>query len=299
MINRINYFLEEGFKNIFRSKMESLSSVTTIFMCMLVIGIMYTTFANVSNTIKSIQDDLSIIAYLDSSVSRTDAEALKKYIETNGNVAEIIYYTKEEALIEYAGKIENGENLLEQYKDDNPLRDSLRIKLKDQKDQDGVLAILNESSFVKKIVKPNDAVKFLTKLSTTVNVIGIIFILILVFMSVILIMNTIKLTVTLRKNDIQIMKYIGATDSFVKIPFVVEGIFLGIIGTIIPLILVHLIYSGIYSTVTGNEMDALYSLLSLLTPGQIMGVLIPLTLAIGVGIGTTGSVISVRKFMDV
>lgn len=299
MINRINYFLEEGFKNIFRSKMESLSSVTTIFMCMLVIGIMYTTFANVSNTIKSIQDDLSIIAYLDSSVSRTDAEALKKYIETNGNVAEIIYYTKEEALIEYAGKIENGENLLEQYKDDNPLRDSLRIKLKDQKDQDGVLEILNESSFVKKIVKPNDAVKFLTKLSTTVNVIGIIFILILVFMSVILIMNTIKLTVTLRKNDIQIMKYIGATDSFVKIPFVVEGIFLGIIGTIVPLILVHLIYSGIYSTVTGNEMDALYSLLSLLTPGQIMGVLIPLTLAIGVGIGTTGSVISVRKFMDV
>ena len=299
MINRINYFLEEGFKNIFRSKMESLSSVTTIFMCMLVIGIMYTTFANVSNTIKSIQDDLSIIAYLDSSVSKTDAEALKKYIETNGNVNEIIYYTKEEALVEYAGKIENGENLLEQYKDDNPLRDSLRIKLKDQKDQDGVLAILNESSFVKKIVKPNDAVKFLTKLSKTVNAIGIIFILILVFMSVILIMNTIKLTVTLRKNDIQIMKYIGATDSFVKTPFVVEGIFLGIIGTIIPLILVHLIYTGIYSTVTGNEMDALYSLLSLLSPAQVMGVLIPLTLAIGVGIGTTGSVISVKKFMDV
>lgn len=299
MINRINYYLEEGFKNIFRSKMESLSSVTTIFMCMLVIGIMYTTFANVSNTIKSIQDDLSIIAYLDSSVSKTDAEALKKYIETNGNVNEIVYYTKEEALVEYAGKIENGENLLEQYKDDNPLRDSLRIKLKDQKDQDGVLAILNESSFVKKIVKPNDAVKFLTKLSTTVNAIGIIFILILVFMSVILIMNTIKLTVTLRKNDIQIMKYIGATDSFVKTPFVVEGIFLGIIGTIIPLILVHLIYTGIYNTVTGNEMDALYSLLSLLSPAQVMGVLIPLTLAIGVGIGTTGSVISVKKFMDV
>lgn len=299
MINRINYYLEEGFKNIFRSKMESLSSVTTIFMCMLVIGIMYTTFANVSNTIKSIQDDLSIIAYLDSSVSKTDAEALKKYIETNGNVNEIVYYTKEEALVEYAGKIENGENLLEQYKDDNPLRDSLRIKLKDQKDQDGVLEILNESSFVKKIVKPNDAVKFLTKLSTTVNAIGIIFILILVFMSVILIMNTIKLTVTLRKNDIQIMKYIGATDSFVKTPFVVEGIFLGIIGTIIPLILVHLIYTGIYNTVTGNEMDALYSLLSLLSPAQVMGVLIPLTLAIGVGIGTTGSVISVKKFMDV
>ena len=118
-------------------------------------------------------------------------------------------------------------------------------------------------------------------------------------MSIILIMNTIKLTVTLRKNDIQIMKYIGATDSFVKTPFVVEGIFLGIIGTIIPLILVNFIYMGIYNSVTGNELDALYSLLSLLTPGQIMGVLIPLTLAIGVGIGTTGSVISVRKFMDV
>ncbi|MCQ2911871.1 MAG: permease-like cell division protein FtsX [Clostridia bacterium] len=299
MLNRISYFLEEGFKNIFRSKVEALSSVTTIFMCILVIGLMYTTFSNVSYTIKSIQDDLSLIAYLDSSTATVNAEALMKHIESSDQVDTIEFFSKEEALVEFAGKIENGENLLEQYKDDNPLRDSLRIKLKDQKAQDEVLKMLEESSFVKRIVKPNDAVKFLTKLSTVVNTIGIIFIIILVFMSVILIMNTIKLTVTLRRNDIEIMKYIGATDSFVRVPFIVEGILLGIIGTLIPLLIVYIIYSMIYNGVTSNQADALYSLLSLRTPSEINAVLIPLSLLIGVGIGTVGSTISVKKFMEV
>ena len=299
MLNRISYFLEEGFKNIFRSKIEALSSVTTIFMCILVIGLMYTTFTNVSYTIKSIQDDLSLIAYLDSSTATVNAEALMKHIESSDQVEEVEFFSKEDALVEFAGKIENGENLLEQYKDDNPLRDSLRIKLKDQKSQDEVLKMLEESSFVKRIVKPNDAVKFLTKLSTVVNCIGIIFIVILVFMSVILIMNTIKLTVTLRKNDIEIMKYIGATDSFVRVPFIVEGILLGFFGTIVPLLIVYIIYSMIFNTVTSNSADALYSLLSLRTPGEVFAFLIPLSLIIGVGIGTVGSTISVRKFMEV
>ncbi|MCQ2978781.1 MAG: permease-like cell division protein FtsX [Clostridia bacterium] len=299
MLNRISYFLEEGFRNIFRSKVEALSSITTIFMCILVIGLMYITFTNVSYTISSIQDDLSIIAYLDSSTATVNADALMKHIESSDQVEEIEFFSKEEALVEFAGKIENGENLLEQYKDDNPLRDSLRIKLKNQQSQDEVLKMLEESSFVKRIVKPNDAVKFLTKLSNVVNGIGIIFIIILVFMSIILIMNTIKLTVTLRKNDIEIMKYIGATDSFVRIPFVVEGILLGFIGTIVPLLIVYLIYQGIYNTVTSNTADALYSLVSLLSPGDIFAVLIPLSIIIGVGIGTVGSMISVKKFMEV
>lgn len=299
MINRISYFLEEGFRNIFRSKIEALSSVTTIFMCILVIGIMYTTFSIVSNTVESIQDDLTIIAYLDSSTAKVNAEALMKHVETSDNVASIEFFSKEQALIDCASKIENGENLLEQYKEDNPLRDSLRIKLKNQKEQEEVLSLLEESSFVKRIVKSNDAVKFLTKLASSVNTIGVIFIFILVFMSVILIMNTIKLTVTLRRNDIEIMKYIGATDTFVRVPFIVEGILLGFIGTILPLIIVYIIYKATYSTITLNSADALYSLLTLQTPGEVFSVLVPLAIIIGVGIGTVGSVISVKKFMEV
>lgn len=299
MINRISYFLEEGFQNIFRSKVEALSSITTIFMCILVIGIMYTTFTNVSNTVETIQDDLSLIAYLDSSTSKANVEALKKHLETSPDVSEIVFFSKEEALVEFAGKIENGENFLEQYKDDNPLRDSLRIKVKDQDNHEDVLQKLEESSFVKRIVRPNDAVQFLTKLSNTINVIGVTFIVILVFMSITLIINTIKLTVTLRRNDIQIMKYIGATDWFVRTPFIVEGILLGIIGTIIPLIIVHIVYSMIYNSITANSTDALYSLLAFKTPSEIFAVLIPLSSIIGIGIGTIGSMISVKKFMEV
>lgn len=299
MINRISYFLEEGFQNIFRSKVEALSSITTIFMCILVIGIMYTTFTNVSNTIETIQDDLSVIAYLDSSTSKANVEALKKHLETSSDVSEIVFFSKEDALIEFAGKIENGENFLEQYKDDNPLRDSLRIKVKNQDNHEDVLQKLEESSFVKRIVRPNDAVQFLTKLSNTVNLIGVTFIVILIFMSVTLIVNTIKLTVTLRRNDIQIMKYIGATDWFVRIPFIVEGILLGIIGTVLPLIIVYFVYSMIYSSITANSTDALYSLLAFKTPSEIFAVLIPLASLIGIGIGTIGSMISVKKFMEV
>ena len=114
-----------------------------------------------------------------------------------------------------------------------------------------------------------------------------------------LIINTIKLTVTLRRNDIQIMKYIGATDWFVRTPFIVEGILLGIIGTIIPLIIVHIVYSMIYNSITANSTDALYSLLAFKTPSEIFAVLIPLSSIIGIGIGTIGSMISVKKFMEV
>jgi len=299
MISKMSYFVEEGFHNIFKSKIEALSSITTISICIFIIGIMYMTFSNLSNTIEKIQNDLTINVYLDSSTSKGNAEALKKHLLTNNKVVDVEIYTKEQALIEFAKEIENGDNLLEQYKDDNPLRDSLRIKIKEQADIEGVVEMLNESSFVKRIVKPNDAVKFLTKLNSIVQVISMIFIVILISMSVVLIVNTIKLTVYIRKNDIQIMKYVGATDWFVRIPFIVEGVLIGIIGTIIPLVILYFVYGAVYNTVAGNSADALYKWISLRTSGEIYAFLIPLCIFIGIGIGTAGSMISIRKYLEV
>ncbi len=296
----LNYFLGEAFNNILKSKIEAISSISTISMCIFLIGIMYMTFTNVSSTITKLQNDMNIIAFLKAETSRTTAENLKQHIETNEYVEKVTLYTKEEALREFADEMVNGENFYNQFITDNPLRDSLRIKLKDSKHQDDVEKMLREdTAYVDNIVKANEAIKFLNALNNNVQLISIFFILVLVLISIALIINTIKLTVYIRKNDINIMKYIGATDTFVRTPFIIEGILIGLIGTFLPLLLLYFIYASIVSTVNGNLNNAFYRMVTLRDVDSIYSVLIPLCSVIGIGIGTLGSVISVKKYLNV
>lgn len=296
-ISTLFYTIWQGIKNIFRNKLFSLASIATISACLFLFGLFYSVIANFQNIVKTAQEGVCVVVFFDEGITSKRIEEIGDMIKKRGEVSEINFVSADEAWEtfkeDYLG--EYSEGFLE-----NPLADSANyeIYLNDVSMQDSLVTYLESLDGVREVKRSELTAMTLDGVNKLIGYVSAGIILILFAVSIFLISNTVTIGISVRKEEISIMKYIGATDFFTRAPFVIEGMLIGFIGSAIPLGIIYFLYNKAIEFVTG-QFSVLSSLLNFLTIEQIYKTLVPVSLVIGVGIGFFGSFSTVRKHLRV
>ncbi len=292
------YTLRQGFINIFRNKWYSLASIGTISACLLMFGVFYSVVANFQYIVKMAQEGVSVTVFFDEGLSDTRIAEIGDIITKRAEVSRINYVSADEAWEsfkeDYLGEYADG------FGDDNPIADSANyeVYLNDVSMQDDLVKYLEGVDGVREVNHSEITANTLSGMNKLVSYVSLGIILILLAVSIFLISNTVTIGISVRKEEIGIMKYVGATDFFVRSPFVFEGILIGILGCVLPLVTIYFVYNRVIEYVS-TRFAMLSQLLKFLTVEQIFQVLIPISLAIGIGIGFIGSFSTVRKHIRV
>ncbi|WP_034445423.1 permease-like cell division protein FtsX [Butyrivibrio sp. AE2032] len=296
-INSFFYTIGQGFKNLGRNKWYTLASIATITACLFLFGLFYAIITNFQNVVKTAEEGVSVTVFFNEGTSEDEILAVKSDLEKRTEVREIIYVSADEAWEgfkeEYLGEYADGFT-------ENPLADSanLQIYLNDVSMQQALVTYIESISVVREVNRSEVTATTLSGLNLLIAYVSAGIIIVLLLVSIFLISNTVTMGISVRKDEINIMKYIGATDFFVRAPFVVEGILIGLIGSIIPLIIIYFVYTHVITYVV-SRFTMLSSLLNFLPVETIYNRLIPISLLLGIGIGFFGSFITVRKHLHV
>ncbi len=297
-ISTLFYTIKQGFANIFRNKWYSLASIATISACLFLFGLFYAVVANFQNIIKTAEEGVSVTVFFD--VDTTDArlEEIGQDIAARLEVSEVKFISDDEAWATF-GPEYFGENYAEGFPE-NPLEgdNSYEVYLSDVSMQDALVTWLNSIPEVRKVNYSELTANTLSGANLLIAYVSIGIIVILLAVSIFLISNTVAIGISVRKEEINIMKYIGATDFFVRAPFVLEGMIIGVLGAGLPLILIYSLYNYALNYIV-ERFSVLSGFLSFLSVDQIFKFLTPVSLLVGVGIGFLGSISTVRKHLHV
>lgn len=296
------YSIKQGFKNIARNKMFSLASIATMSACIFLLGLFYAIVVNFQSIVKNAEQGVTVTVFFDEGLSEEQIKEIgEKNIKGRVEVADYKFISAEEALQSAVDDyFEGNAELAEGFKDDNPLVSSANyeIYLSDVSMQDALVTFLESLEGVRKVNHSEIVANTLSSFNILVGYISLAIIIILFCVAVFLISNTVTIGIAVRKEEISIMKLIGATDFFVRAPFIVEGVLIGLIGSIIPLAALYYMYSNIIVFVS-EKFKVLKGLLDFLPVNTVFSILIPVSLLIGVGIGFIGSLSTIRKHLKV
>ena len=291
------YTLGQGFKNLRRNRWYTLASIATISACLFLFGMFYSIVSNFQHVVKTAEEGVSVTVFFKEGTTEDIILAAKALIEKRPEVNRVEYVSAEAAWESFK------QDYLGEYADgftENPLEDSanLQIYLRDVSMQPALVTYLESMNDVRTVNRSEVTASTLSGINSLVAYISIGIIAILLMVSIFLISNTVTIGISVRKEEISIMKYIGATDFFVRAPFVIEGILIGLIGSVIPLLIIYVIYTKA-AVFLAERFSMLSSLLDILPVNTIFEALIPISVLIGVGIGFLGSVTTVRKHLHV
>jgi len=295
------YLAGQGVKNISRNKQFSLASVGTIATCIFLIGLFYMIAANFAYIMDNAEEKLSITIFFDEGTTEEQIEDIGEQIKKRAEFSRLEYTSAEQAWEnfkeQYFGDLEY---LADGFKDDNPLTNSASYKvyLYDATMQDAFVGFVERLEGVRQVNYSSNSAETFDDLGKLIGYVSIAIIGILLAVGVFLISNTIVIGITVRSKEIGIMKLVGATDFFVKGPFLIEGMLIGLVGAAIPLIFLYFVYKNVVLLVLG-QFQSLQSIIVFLSTGEIFRVLVPMSLIIGVGIGFIGSYLSLRKHLKV
>ncbi|WP_026504661.1 permease-like cell division protein FtsX [Butyrivibrio sp. NC3005] len=296
-INTFFYTIGEGFRNLTRNKWYTLASIATITACLFLLGMFYSIVANFQNMVRTAEQGVSVTVFFNKGIGEEQILAIQSNIEKRTEVSKVVYISAEDAWNgfkdQYLGEYADGFT-------ENPLADSsnLQIYMKDVSMQTQLVTYLNSIDGVRRVRSSEITALTLSGMNKLIAYVSVGIIVVLLFVSVFLISNTVTIGISVRKSEIEIAKYIGATDFFVRAPFVIEGILIGIIGSIIPLAIIYELYIRVVSYIS-EHYSILNNLLVFLSVKRIFENLMPLSLAIGVGIGFFGSAFTVKKHLKV
>ncbi len=296
MFSRIGYTVKQAFSQIFRNKGMSLTATLAITAMMLILGLFFATFVNVDLFAEVIQQDYNVIeVYLADKNDDAKNESIVDELKNIDGVTGVKYRSKEDAMKIMKERWGDNAYLLDNLQT-NPLPDSYLVYVEDKKSADAVSKAAPEISGVEDVKYYQDTVKKLSKVTHAIEVGSVVIMAFLVIVSVILVANTIKLTIFNRSKEIGIMKYLGATDWFVRAPFVVEGLILGAFSALISTGVLGFAYSRFVTSIGPDILRVLS--VPVISVSYLMPNLLIIFLALGVGIGICGSIISIRKFLD-
>lgn len=296
-MSRIGYSIKQSFSQMGRNKGMYFTSVLAITAMMLILGLFFVAFVNVNSFAQSIGKDYNVIQiYMSDSNTAEVTEAAGTALQNMDGVEKVEFVTKDEALVTLKERWGDNGYLLENLPE-NPLPDSYTVHVSDKDAANSVAASAENIAGVDDVVYYRDTIEKLAQLSHFVEMGSIIAMAFLVIVSVIIVANTIKLTVFNREKEIGIMKYLGATNSFVKAPFLWGGIIVGVLSSVIATGLTYLIYSRI-TGIIGSDITRILSV-SVVPAGQLTNILLVMFLCLGIGIGVIGSSISIRRFLNV
>ncbi len=300
-ISSIGYCIKQGLKNIWRNKMFSLASVATMSACIFLFGIFFCVVENFQYMVKEAEKSVAVTVFFDEGISQEDMDAIGEKIRGRDEVSDVVFVSAEESWEQYKEiYFKDNPQLAEGFADDNPLANQAHyeIYLKDVAQQENLVDWLGSVSGIRKINQSAQVADILTNFNMLIGYISIAVIILLLCVSVFLISNTVTIGIAVRREEIGIMKLIGATNGFVKAPFVVEGILIGLVGASVPLALLYYLYTRLIGFV-GDKFNALTGLLHFLPVGQMFRILLPVGLVLGVGIGFFGSFFTIRKHLKV
>ncbi len=295
-ISTFFYTLKQGIRNIFRNGWYSLASLATISACLLLFGAFFAIVANVVHMVKTAEEGVAVTVFFDEGLSDDKIAQIGEMISKRSEVRDMNFVSADAAWEVFKEDLgEYAEGIME-----NPLADSANyeIYLNKIEDQNSLVEYLESVDGIREVNRSDLTANILTGMNSLMGYIAVAIILILLAVSVFLISNTVMIGISMRKEEITIMKYIGATDFFVRAPFVVEGLIIGLIGSAVPLGLIYALYNYIIEFITVN-FGILTDLLNFVTIESIFNYLVPISLIIGAGIGFLGSFYTVRKHLRV
>ena len=297
-IRTIVYTIKQGFVNIFRNKWYSLASVATIAACLFLFGLFYVILANFENVLKTAEEGVSVTVFFWEGTTDQRIEEIGQQIAKRSEVADVVFQSDDDVWAAF-GPDYFGEDYAEGFPE-NPLEgeDNYEIYLKDVELQDDLVTWLNSIPEVRKVNYSEVTANTLGGVNLLIAYISLGIIVILLAVSIFLISNTVTIGISVRKEEINIMKYIGATDFFVRAPFVLEGMLIGLIGALLPLGIIHVLYEYAMDYVV-ERFAILSGFLNFLSTDQVFSFLTPVSLIVGVGIGFLGSITTVRKHLHV
>lgn len=294
-ISTFFYGIGQGLKNIFRNRMFSLASIATMAACLFLFGVFYSVIANFRAMISKAETRVGITVFFEEGISDEKIEEIGERIKYRAEVSELVLTTADEAWEQYKSEKLSPE-LIQTFGNDNPLENSASytVYLNDISMQESLVRYIRGIEGVRKVNNKKDVSESLTGINKVLTVLAVAIIIILLGVAVFLIGITISTGVSIRKQEISIMKLIGATNFFIRIPYIVEGILIGIIGAAIPLVILNFSY-GVIITALKDNFELLLSETQFVDSSSIMKVLVPLSLALGIGIGFLGSNITLGK----
>lgn len=297
-ISTLIYTCKQGFKNIFRNKIFSLATIATIASCIFLFGLFYCIVVNVQDSVKAAQSGVAITVFFDEGLSDERIQQIGEEISARPEVSRTVFVSSDEAWEsfkgDYLGEYADG------YEGDNPLEGSenYEIYLNDVSKQPTLVAFLEGINGIREVNRSDMTAEILTNVNTLISYISLAIIVVLLLVSIFLISNTVAMGIAVRREEIGIMKLIGAKDFVVRSPFVIEGIIIGLIGSTLPLVAIYYLYKLMVDFATEN-FAVLSDMLRFQTVEQLFTKLIPISLILGVGIGFIGSFFTVRKHLRV
>lgn len=309
-ISTLLYTIKQGFANIFRNKSFSLASIATISACLFLFGIFYAIVMNFQSVVMKAEEGVSVTVFFhceaDDCESHTEGQIpTQQRIEEIGQdiagrveVSEVRYISDDEAWSTFAAEF-YGEDYALGFPE-NPLEgeDNYEVYLSDVSMQGALVSWLQSVPEVRRVNYSEVTADTLSGMNQLIAYVSLGIIAILLAVSIFLIKNTVTMGISVRSAEINIMKYIGATDFFVRAPFVIEGMLIGLVGAALPLLLIHGIYNYVLSYVV-ERFAILSTFMNFLTTQELFHILTPVSLGVGVGIGFLGSITTVRKHLHV
>lgn len=290
----LSYFLREGIHSIFTHRLMSFAAMSVITACLLLMGSFTLVTANVNRILDDVEEKNKIVAFVDETYTEEASRALEGKLRAIPEISDVEFMTKQQALEDFKADFGEESELLEGLDERNPLRDRYTITLHNIEDTQEVADALAKIEGVAKVSARSDISDKVVQVSDVVTLVCVTLILILVLVSIFIISNTVNLTMFNRREEIAIMKMIGATNSFIRIPFVIEGLLIGIAGAALALFLQWCVYEYIVA----NALSGI-SFIPTLPFKECVGYISAIFFGTGIAVGGIGSAITLRKFLKV
>lgn len=294
-INTINYFIVDALKSIKRNITVSFAAMLTVLVTFFVLGTFTLVGLNFNKTIEDVSDKIEIKVYLQDDIKLVNKREVEIKLSEQDGVKAVTYESKDEAFTKLKKDLEGNSGMLEGYSlENNPLASSYIVTLEDASYASNVTKAVEDMTGVESVTNQQELIEKISRVVDFVQILGVILFFVFIGVSIFLIMNTIKLAVYSRRREVGIMKFVGATDWFIRWPFVIEGIIIGAIGSLLATAVLYFIYRGVFGFIASNLLIAnlvpVSFVLTTLLGGFLLG---------GIVVGAIGSIAALRKFLVV
>lgn len=294
-INTINYFIVDALKSIKRNITVSFAAMLTVLVTFFVLGTFTLVGLNFNKTIEDVADKIEIKVYLQDDIKLVNQREVEIKLAEQEGVKAVTYESKDEAFTKLKKDLEGNSGMLEGYSlENNPLASSYIVTLEDASYAGSVSKAVEDMTGVESITNQQELIEKISRVVDFVQILGVVLFFVFIGVSIFLIMNTIKLAVYSRRREVGIMKFVGATDWFIRWPFVIEGMIIGAVGSLLATAILYFIYRGVFGFIASNLLIAnlvpVSFVLTTLLGGFLLG---------GIVVGAIGSIAALRKFLVV
>lgn len=301
-ISSMNYLFKQGMRNVWTNRIMSVASLCILSVSLLLIGFTLLFVANINRFVSGIENKNEVVIFIEDGTDETEIAAMENTIRNIENVDSVTFYSKEQALEDMKNDMdnENAEDLFSYVGEENPLPDAFRLRIADIEKISPTLMEINRLEKIDSIKSPTDFINILTGLKNFIGIISMVILAALILVSLVIISNASRASVDIRKREISIMKLVGATNSFIKIPFFVEGMFIGVLAGIVASAITCIGYNELIKVLSQDmTVWSIMSVNGFIPLDEFMWVLILGYIAAGALISACGTVMSTKKYLKV